>query len=215
MQSQSQSALDSIDRFIKVGSEIARIPLLAMPQYRAAAQGLYEIAQKLLDANENMVRCLNRFLLFDFRAPDARARFLTLVRDYRDAKGGRRLRTMKFNCGDIYSIYDINIADKIEKMFPDDHQAVEEARQAFEDLGAADGLMVAFIWDTVVGGIDEFIRDAEEDVDRSQFGSAESRRLAFKRASAQLSEQLDRLAGGLSDLVLEYARLAHRPVTLT
>jgi hypothetical protein len=74
MQPQSQPALDSIDEFIKVGREMARVPLLMMPEYRVAAEGLYEIAQKLLDANENMARWLNRFLLFDFQTSDARAR---------------------------------------------------------------------------------------------------------------------------------------------
>lgn len=74
--------------------------------------------------------------------------------------------------------------------------------------------MVAFIYDTVVGGIDEFVQDAEQHVNRSDLNSAEARRLEFKVASAELSERLERLASGLADLVLQYARLAGRPVTV-
>lgn len=210
-----QPALDSIDRFIRVGGEIAAVPLLAMPPYRAAADGLYEIARRLLDANENMARWLNRFLWFDFRDPNARSRFLELVQDYRTTKAGPGFRDMKFSCGDIWVIYQRDIADQIAGIFPFDPAAGEDARQAFSDLGSADADMVAFIYDAVVTAIDEFVRDAEQHVDRADLNAAETRRLEFKVASAQLSERLERLAGGLSDLVLRYARLAERPVTLT
>jgi hypothetical protein len=210
----AQQALDSIDRFIGV-AEIANLPILSMPEYRAAANDLYQIAQKLLIANENMSRWLNRFLYFDFRAPDARAQFLNLVQDYRTTKAGPGFRDMKFSCGDISIIYQQNIEGKILDMFPQDARAAEEARRVFLDLGNADQDMVAFIYDTVVGGIDKFISDAEPEVDRSDFNGAEARRLQFKVASAKLLEHLERLAGGLSDLVLQYARLANRPVTLT
>jgi hypothetical protein len=215
MMPSSEPGLDSIDRFIRVGAEMAKVSILVNPHYRAAADDLYQIARRLLDANENMARWLNRFLLFDFRGTDARSRFLELIMDYRTAKAGGDFRDMKFSCGDIYFIYQRNIADKITEMFPSDLDAVEEAKRAFAALGDSDADMVAFIWGTVVTGIDEFIRDAEQCVDRSDFNGAEARRLAFKVASAQLSERLERFANGLSDLVLQYARLANRPVTLT
>ncbi len=124
----AQQALDSIDRFIGV-AEIANLPILSMPEYRAAANDLYQIAQKLLIANENMSRWLNRFLYFDFRAPDARAQFLNLVQDYRTTKAGRGFRDMKFSCGDIFIIYQQNIEGKIVEMFPQDDRAANEARR--------------------------------------------------------------------------------------
>jgi hypothetical protein len=61
MSSNSQSALDSVDRFISVAAEIAQLPILGFPEYRAAAEDLYQIANKLLDANENMARWLFAF----------------------------------------------------------------------------------------------------------------------------------------------------------
>jgi hypothetical protein len=210
----SQVALDSVDRFIKVAAEIAKLPILGQPHYKAVAEDLYKIAQKLLVANENMARWLNRFLHFDFRAADARARFLVLVQDYRTTKAGAGFRDMKFSCGDISTIYRRNIENKLGDMFPQDEGAREEARRAFINLADADVDMVAFIYDTVVGGIDDFVGDAERYVDQSDLNSAEARRLAFKVASASLSECLERFGGGLSDLVLDYARLAERRVTL-
>jgi hypothetical protein len=162
-----------------------------------------------------MSRWLNRFLYFDFRAPDARAQFLNLVQDYQTTKAGAGFRNMKFSCGDISIIYQQNIASKIAEMFPQDEHVAEEARRVFIDLGNADQNMVAFIYDTVIGRIDEFISGAEPEVDRSDINGAEALRLQFKVASAKLLEHLQRLAGGLSDLVLQYAHLANRPVTLT
>jgi hypothetical protein len=210
----AERALDGFDRMVTVGREIAKVPILAMPQYRAAVEDLYEIAQKLLLANENMARWLNRFLQFDFRAPDARGRFLELAQEYQTTKTGAGFRSLKFSCGDIGIIYARNIATKIPEMFPQDQQAAEKARRAFTYIIHADDDMVAFIYDTVVPDIDRFVADAEHHVDRSELNFAEERRLKFKVAAAPISERLERLGSGLSDLVLECARLAERPVTL-
>jgi hypothetical protein len=208
-----QQALNSIDHFIAVGRKMLEVPVLA--QFPAAANDLYNIAQKLLTANENMARWLNHFLQFDFRGPDARTRFLKLLGDYRTTKAGAGFHDMKYSCGDIFFIYQQNIAAKIPDMFPDDQNAAEEARMAFMEMGNADEDMVAFIYETVIGSIDRFAADSEACLDRSDLNCAEERRLQFKVASADLSGRLERFASDLSDLVLKYARLARRPVTLT
>jgi hypothetical protein len=213
MSDQTIYALDSIDRFIAVAT-VANFPLLQMPEYQGAASDLYEISQKLLVANENMSRWLNRFLLFDFRDPNARSHFLDLVTQYRTAKAGPEFRNMKFSCGDIYTIFHRRMATALTAMYPDEGEVADEIRHVFTDLSNADRDMVAFIYDTVVGGIDRFVRDAEADVDRADLNGAETRRLQFKVESAALSERLEHFASGLSDLVLQYAQLAQRPVTL-
>src|ERR1700751_4218309 len=125
MMPSSHPALDSVDRFIRVAGDMAKLPILAMPQYRAAAHDLYQMAQRLLTANEAMARWLNRFLLFDFRDQNARSQFLKLVEDYRTTKAGPGFRDMKFSCGDIYTIYARNIATKIKDIFPEAQQAGE------------------------------------------------------------------------------------------
>jgi hypothetical protein len=206
--SHSQHALDSIDQFIGVGGEIAKLPILALPQYKAAAVALHQIAEKLLEANENMARWRIDFLYFDFLAPNAREQFLNLVKAYRSTKAGPGFHDMKYRCGDIRDIYDRDIASKIADMFPADQATADEARSAFVSLGTADGSMVEFIYDMVIGDIDKFVHDAEQYVDQSDFNSAEIRRLEFKVASAELSERLERFGNQLSDLVLQYARLA-------
>jgi hypothetical protein len=109
----SDRALDSVDRFIRVGGEIAKMPILAMPEYKTAADGLFEISRKLLAANENLARWLYRWVYFDFKASNAREQFFTLVKDYRSARSGPAFQAMKAPCGDIVSIYDVRIADKI------------------------------------------------------------------------------------------------------
>lgn len=126
----SDRALDSVDRFIRVGGEIARMPILAMPEYKTAADGLFEISRKLLAANENLARWLYRWVYFDFKASNAREQFFTLVKDYRSARSGPAFQAMKSPCGDIVYIYDVRIADKIAEMFPLDERAGEEARHS-------------------------------------------------------------------------------------
>lgn len=211
MSSHSQAPLDSIDRFISVAAEIAQLPILGLPKYEAAAEDLYQIAKKLLDANENMARWLYRFLQFNFNPPDARARFLALVQDYRTAKAGPELQEMKFNCGDINSIWH---RGNLNDVLPQDQSAHADAIDTFMRLGSADFDMVNFIYKIIVGSIDKFVGEVERHIDRSDFNSAEAQRLEFKVAAAHLTESLERLGGGLSDLVLQYARLAKRHVTL-
>src|SRR6266498_2790658 len=93
-------ALDVFDHFINIAKELAKLPQLVLPQYRAAAQDLYEISQKLLTANENLARWLYKFLYFDFRQPQeqARTQFFDLVRDYKTMKLGPEFRQLKISC---------------------------------------------------------------------------------------------------------------------
>jgi hypothetical protein len=75
--------------------------------------------------------------------------------------------------------------------------------------------MVAFIYDTVVGGIDGFVGEAESGLDRGHINAAEAARLKFNVDTRHLSVRLVDFAGGLANLVVTYADLAKRPVTLT
>lgn len=105
MSSYTRHALDAVDEFVRVGNEIATFSIWVKPEYREVAEDLYQISKKLLAANENMARWLNRFVYFDFRVEDPRTPFLQLVSDYRTAKVGGEFRRMKFNCGDILTLY--------------------------------------------------------------------------------------------------------------
>jgi hypothetical protein len=51
-------------------------------------------------------------------------------------------------------------------------------------------------------------------VDKGDLDRAETRHLEFKVASAPLSERLERFGAELSDLILQYARIAGRPLTI-
>jgi hypothetical protein len=207
-------ALDSVDRFIAVGRELADQQALSKPKYSGALEHLIEVIQILLNANENMARWLNNFTQFDFRARDSRRRFLRLVARYREAKSGSDLRRMKWPCHEIRTIYENEIQPSMSEMFVQTETIPEELDAAFQGLGEADDDMVAFIYETVVGGIDMFLATAEPAVDHGDLDAAEHARLEFKVHARQLSERLERLGGGLTDLLLDNARLAGRSVRL-
>jgi hypothetical protein len=205
--------LDRIDGFIALAHELAKLPAMANPQYAPAAVDLHEISKKLLIANENMARWLNAFLYLDFRAADARSAFLQLVRDYRTAKTGPRFKELKYSCGDISLIYGRQIAGNLGGWLGRGAKE-QDAQRVFVELGNADDDMVAFIHDRLTGALDEFVKEVEPLVDAGRLDDAEAARLRFKVQCSDVSEKLERFGSGLSDLVLEFARLAGRPVTL-
>lgn len=207
-------ALDSVDQFLEVGSNLADMAALAEEAYRGAANDLYLIARKLLESNENLVKLLNRFIYFDFRAADAREKYLALAQEYENEKSSPEFHRMKFNCGDIKHIYIYRLKDQLDGLVLPDSVAADQIAHAFEDLGDADGPMIAFIYDSVVGAVDGFLAQAGRAVDRLDYNSAESARLAFKVDVSGISGRLTRLANGLSDLIIRFAAQAHRPVTL-
>jgi hypothetical protein len=214
MPNESQRALDSVDHFVQAAADIARLPLFQEQRNRPAAADMCEIAQKLLIANEDLYRWLNLFLHFDFRDEQARHEFLKLVATYRTAKAGHKFRQLKFSCGDVWLIYPRNIEGTIDSVYAEDETTRRKAAAAFVELGSADGMMVAFIYDTVVAGIDAFVAEAEAHISQSNLNGAEMARLTFKVSSAELSQRLERFGGELADLVLVFSRLSGRPVTL-
>ena len=188
---------------------------MTAPRYTHAAQGLADVVRLLLDANENMARWLNQFTYFDLRAENARTRFLDLAAEYNTAKAGPRLREMKWPCGDIRRIYKQHIRPSMSDLLVQTESVSVRLDKAFSELGTADDDMVAFIYDTVVGGIDRFLREAEPAVDAGDIDTAERARLEFKVRARQLSERLERLSGGLAELRLQYSSLAGIAVTLS
>lgn len=211
----SQRALDSIDRFVAVGNRLARTPALRRPEYKDLFHDLYEVAQALLEANENMARWIHEFTYFQFGSGDATERFADLVKKYETAKKGGQLHEMKFHCGDIQTIYDNRLSSELSEALKDEDQALQQARTVFEELSNADNDMVRLIHKTVVKSINDFARGAQEDLElRSNLNAAERKRLQFRTDSAMLTTKLEELGGGLSDVKLESAKLAGIAVTV-
>ncbi len=208
-----QPALDIFDKFISIAKELAKLPQLVLPQYRAAAQDLYEIAQKLLTANENLSRWLYKFLYFDFRQQDARTKFFDLIRDYKTMKQGPEFRQLKFSCGDISAIYYRNIASKLGNWLSDQTK-LEEAQGMFAALSDADSDLVSFTYDQVVKALDNAVNDIETRVEAETMNDAELRRLQAKADMKDVTERLEVFAGALSELVISFAGIARAPVTV-
>lgn len=208
-----QPTLEIFDKFISITNELVKLPQLILPEYRTAAQGLYEITQKMLIANENLSRWLYKFLYFDFRQQDARTKFFDLIRDYRTMKQGPEFRQLKFSCGDISTIYYRDIESKLGNWLTDQTK-LNEARSIFKDLSSIDGSLVSFTYDQVVKALDDAINDIETQVETDAMNEAELRRLQAKADMKVITERLEAFAGSLSELVISFANITHTPVTI-
>lgn len=206
-------ALGAFDKFISIAKELAKLPALVLPQYAPAAVGLYEISQKLLAANENLSRWLYRFLYFDFRQEQARTKFLDLVRDYRSMKQGTEFQQLKFSCGDISWIYDQNIASKMGGLFSNQAK-LDEASGIFATLSNADDDMVAFVYNYVIGKLDDTVGRMEQHVEAGAMNEAEGVRLLFKAEMRETTQRLEKFSGDLADLVMLFSRIARVPLTV-
>src|SRR5262245_5100551 len=72
----------------------------AIPDFRECARGFEAICKKLLDANENVARWINKFRDFDVTHPNVVEEFRKLAADYRSLKTGQRYQELKFDCGE-------------------------------------------------------------------------------------------------------------------
>jgi hypothetical protein len=204
---------ETLDKFVSIAKELAKLPALVLPQYQTSAQDLYEICQKLLAANESLSRWLYRFLYFDFRHAEARTKFLELVQEYNTMRNGPEFQKLKFSCGDIRSVYARNISLRIGNWFTSQAKR-EEVAGIFQTLTNVDKDLVAFTYDHVVAKINDFVRQAEVHVDAGAMNDAEETRLKFKVELRDVTEGLEKFSGELADLVVLFAGIAHQPVTI-
>jgi hypothetical protein len=207
------SGLGTINQFIRLANELAKLPALTQPQYRNAARSLYQICQMLLEANENMARWLYRFLYFDFEQEDAGRKFTELVGQYKTMKTGPELSQLKFRCGDIGYIYYEEIESKLGRWFTRQRR-LQEAETIFAELSNADAAMVDFISDEVIEQLDAFVSEVERHIQAKDMNAAEESRLRYKAESREVTERLEKFSGELADLVIHFANIARTPVTL-
>lgn len=208
------TSLGVIDSFIGVAKDMAKLPSLVLPQYRDAARDMYQISQKLLTANENLSRWMHRFLYFDFRHDDARTKFLDTVAEYKTMKTGPEYPQLKYSCGDIGHIYYRNIDSKLGNLFTRRPKR-EQVEGVFYSLSEADAEMVAFIYDYAMARLDDFVNEAEADVNSGAMDAAEGARLRAKIDLGPVTRRLEVFSEELSDLVLQFAQIAREPVTLS
>ena len=210
--SKLSTGLQTIDQFIKISKEIAKLPSLVMADYKGCASDLRKICEKILDGNENVVRWFNKFLYFDFTASDAVQQFKELKGEYEALKAGSRYQELKFDCAEIESIYDRRISSKLEKLFQQEkHQKkLAEAKKVFDELTKADAELVTFIFVEVFGKLSDFANQADIyiDNDKQDLRKAEELRLDFKVKTKELVTRLQDFSNELAELVLEFSKKA-------
>jgi len=208
-----RDGLDLIERFISLGQELAKLPALVLPQYQPAATDLFAICKNILTANENCSRWLHRFRYFDFRDPNARANFLVAIQEYRSLRAGGQFKQLKFSCGDISQIYHRDISSKLGGWFSN-KQKLEEAEGIFSKLTDADLEMVDFLQEHILDKLDHYLKQMEAAIDSGDIEAAEKLRLELKTDTAEVMGYTEKFGDALSELVLDFSKIAHVPLTL-
>lgn len=208
-----KDGLDLIEQFISLGKELAKLPALVLPQYQPAAADLFEICKKILTANENSARWLHRFRYFDFKHSDARSNFLSAVQEYRSLRSGPQFQQLKFSCGDISQVYYRNISSKLGGWFSNS-QKFEEAEGIFTKLTDADMEMVDFLQEHILAKLDNYLGQIETQIDSGNVEEAEKLRLELKAETGEVVQFLERFGDALSELVLDFSKIARVPLTL-
>lgn len=208
-----KDGLDLIEQFISLGKELAKLPALVLPQYQPAAADLFEICKKILAANENSARWLHRFRYFDFKHSDARSNFLLAVQEYRTLRSGSEFQQLKFSCSDISQVYYRNISSKLGGWFSNS-QKFEEAEGVFTKLTDADMEMVDFLQEHILTKLDNYLGMIETQIDSGYVEEAEKLRLELKADTGEVVQFLERFSNALSELVLDFSKIARVPLTL-
>ena len=208
-------ALDIFDKFIKVAKELSKLRELATPRYKACARDLYEISQRLLEANENLSRWLNRFSYFDFKSTTARSDFLQAIKEYRTMRNGPEFQQLRFHCHDIEGIYYQNIKSGIRDWFTNKNKRYR-VKSIFNKLSKHDAQMVDFVLDKLLGLLDKTLKQLENVVDapKPNMRKAEKIRLKFKAGLSEVTPRLERFNNEIAKLVMDYAKIAKVPITL-
>jgi hypothetical protein len=208
-----KDGLELIEQFISIGKELAKLPALILPQYQPAAADLFEICKKILTANENMAKWLHRFRYFDFKHPDARSNFLAAVQEYRSLRAGPQVQQLKFSCGDISQVYYRNISSKLGGWFSSPYK-LKEAEDVFVKLTDSDLEMVDFLQEHILKKLNNYLDQVEPVIDVGNMENAEKLRLELKLDTGEVVQYLEKFSDGLSELVLNFSKIARVPLTL-
>jgi hypothetical protein len=112
---------------------------------------------------------------------------------------------LKFDCGEIESIYHRRISSKLGEWFQ--RKKLAEAKKVFEELTTADAEMVNFVFVEVFGKLSDFANKAEKyGIDKKDLRKAEELRLDFKIKTKDLVPRLQDFSNELSALVLEFSK---------
>lgn len=128
-------------------------------------------------------------------------------------KTSMEFQNLKFHCSDIEIIYIGNIESGIKKWFSKETKK-EEVQGIFRRLSQADGEMVKFVFDGIIKEVDFFIDGVENIVQNNKMDDAEEQRLIFKSDTAKATEKMEEFSNDLSDLVIQYARIAKKAITV-
>jgi len=207
--------LDAVGEFVDVlGGVTRRSNPVIDSYYKAAVADLRQVATSLLTSTVNVATWLHRFRDFDFRQENASREFNKLKGEFRAKRIGVGFKDMKWACGDIASIYEDRLKGKLGPLFGHDDRALE-AERIFGKLGTADSDMLAYIDDVILLGIEKFITDVEVELGNDGLSAAQRRRLQFETDTSELSNRLEQFSDELSNLVLQFGRIARAPITLS
>lgn len=202
-----------VEKAVKLGKELTKIPKLATQQYRLCAEDLYFIYKSIMDGVEMTVLWLDYFLYFNFDTPNAGTEFLNLIGKYKAKRQANAFQEAAYHCHRIDEIYQVNIEEGIKFWYPDDDERSDEVKLIFYDLSKSDWAVREMI-NTIVTEIDKYT-DNVMDYLNTQSGTIEDlasikvEHKEFVKKFEAYTKNLKENTHKLFNLVTDYRKLAY------
>ena len=179
----------------------------ALPQYGDCAKGLYEIAMILRHSVWNVTRTYNDFLYFSLEGSHALDELQALCRPFVERIASQIAADMKFNCGEIDSIYRTHCDRTLQSIYA---KVVRSSRRkqmqrALQKMKHHDAEMIRLLVTAVIEPIAAFSRQILKTKD-----VREAKRLHAKlvRKIEGKAEKVEQILNDLDEAVRTFANLA-------
>ncbi len=157
------TALQIYDRFISVGNKLVSV---LTPQYKPAAKALFKITDLLLLANQNLLKWIHEFELFDFDTEKEKT-FKELAAKFSEFRNGPEYDLIITHCTQIGAIYKENLEGIIRHFMTKDKNKFGDAGKIFLDLIHSDDAAVKFV-EKIMKNLESSIEDIKKNYKNGQ-----------------------------------------------
>lgn len=173
-----------------------------IPNYKETSKDLQEVLERIISANEKLLKWIYKFTDFDFEQENAKKVYHEFYHSYQAIKQGKRYYELKFNCAEIDSIYNSRIKGKLGNFFAG--HKLKKAEKIFHDLSVADAHMVNYLLTTVFDGLDGSTSIIKGHIDNGEMEKAETEKLRLKSRMNPTISELQKINSEMTNLILTF-----------